>query len=497
MKIFRLILASYLLGAVPVMAEEITEGDELFLIALRTSMVGELFHRPLFQKEPISETLKKPYSVGTATMSGVATAATLDSFEAIALNLILDSTTCIQTNNTTDGAKDPSDPKKGKSHPEIGINFNSTIQTHARTTKTVLLQESGFSLFQAATAASSQLLGTDGLKVQTQGLLPGRRFEFSPGDRRPHRVYDDAPQLPIAGAKGLPRLKARMAPGQVQQAINEERAATEAKANQSITEKINENFNKTTWDELLPINYKYHSYVYEPLVLKQLLGGRLGLGSNNGWIALRGSKGDKAYLTDVSKIPNLPVTTDEPVLARLHAEFLERVAELRLGGTRLTEVEAAEMMGREGADKETLQNILGDGNEEVLFVYEEKKPIRVELNDNKITLTLRMSEATTLGQTLKQIQIRRTILISNTPEGLFLESQEPEAVTFYDGKPVPGQIGQHIRRRFGNSFAREKNNLRGREIFSSVKALAVRSLKTADNRIYVGLAPVVEKAGQK
>jgi hypothetical protein len=458
-------------------------------------MVGELFQRPLFQKEPISETLKKPFSVGEAEMRGTVTASAVDSFESIALQLMLDSTTHIRTTNTTDGAKEPNDPKPGKSHPEIGVQFGSTIATTAKTAKLLYLSETGFALSKATTSANSVLLETHGLKAQAQGILPGRRIEYTPGALFPRRVRDKAEWLPIPDSALAPRLKARFAPKSAQEAILEEKAATEQKASQTLSEKINENFNKTTWDELLPIHYKYYSYVYEPLVLKQFLGGRIGMGSNNGWIALRGSKGDKNYLTDISKIPNLPVGPEEPIQMRIHSEVLERLAELRLGGTRMTEVEAAEMMGKPALEDETLENVFGNQKEEVLFLYHDTKPVLIRFNDNKIAMTLRFSEVTSLGQTLKEVQIRRTIAITKSPEGLFLESQAPEPLEFINGKIVPGDLGKHITQRFAKSFEREKRNMQDRVIFSNVKSLLIKSIKAEGDRIYVGMAPALQEKG--
>ncbi len=473
----------------------LVDGEEVFLIALNSKLLTELVNKPILERAPICEQIGRAKVEGCTETRGVVTAGPVRSKEAMAFELILNSVTKIDSTLTTDGLKQRGET--GTSHPEIGAQFGMHVTSTAKTTKGVLLREDGFAFFKAATDAASLMDGMTTPVVQAQGLLPGRRMELGPqGWKRVNPRGQGA--LPIPGRALFPGLRLEQAQAEVAKEARAQKITTEQKSSKQVSESLNKQFDKTVYEALLPLHVKYQAFLYRPFIQGSLLGGRLGLGSDENWLAIRGTRGDKPVSLTPSEIPGLNPTLTEPILMRMHPEFIERIAELRIGGTVMTEVEAAEMMGYVQPDDETIENVVGEGEKEVEFVFDEIKPIKIRFAEDIIWFSYRMSEAKSLGKTLQNIQVTRAIEIVRGNDGsLSLLNRLPQPVAFYDGSIVPGELGRHITRRFSRFINKEAIKISTKSLFAEVKPMAIKAMTTLDNRLTVGLAPLEQVGGAK
>ena len=393
---------------------------------------------------------------------------------------------------TGDGKKDLGDP--GKSHPEIGYQFQATIGTTAATHKNIFLMEKGLGFQEASTAASfAQVQEFGGLRTQAQGILPGRRIEVREiqtpqGTFRERERLGrfDARRLPIEEGRALPGVRAQAAIPQVRQEFLSPKTTDEAR--KSVVDKLTKQFNSSVWDELLPYHYKYLEYVYRPFIERGLLGGRFALGSSFDRIAIQGIRGDTRRALDVGRIAGAALA---PIVLRVDEEFLTEFAEKRLGGTMLSDVETAEMFGRKVPEDFALRS----NPQTVVFILEDKRPLVAKFNEDNIVLTFRLREATTLGKKVTQVQITRTMKLVRGPAiGALSLHHLPVRVTDYDDKPLAGAVAEHIAKRFAAYAPTEPKDLANAVLFEDPMPMKIQTVLAQAGKLTLGLA-VGEKKG--
>lgn len=446
----RLWLLGIFLGFTAFAAKPPADGEELLMIAAHRSLLDELFQQPIAQSQPISQEVQGTFMQGTALTSGNVTAAPYYSQDGIGMSVFFQSTTNAYTLNTN------------VPRPDIQINFDWTIFTQAFTQKNVLLRESGFALYPAATNAQSAIT-VNGLQAQADGLFW--------------------------------RLKERIATNRAWEQLEQTKAQNEAQAAQSIAQQLNQTIDQRAWDQLLPYHYQYQKYVYTPLVQNGLLGGRLNLGSNDRWMAVVGSNGPTQRPLDVTTLSGLDEATaaTAPIQMHLNAALLERLASERAGGLQITEIELAAAMGRLPAQPDTVEGVLGNPREELLMTFDEERPFIVTFEKNKLHLVLHVQELTTLGTTLKNVAFTRDIQIENDPvKGPSLESHLGALPTHYDGSAIREPLAKYIGGRFAAYLPQGKVYLSdsAQNLFPSTKPIRVTSLNADADKLSVGLAPV-------
>lgn len=429
-------------------AELATIDDELLLVAARSSFLHELLHKPISNCETIDSYTKKTQMSGPAETKGLVTGIAANCKEGAAIVLNMDSQTVTATKNRHDMRKSQ-------------VHFDWTITTDARTQKLLMFREDGIIQSPPTTSAQS------GIVVHEMGVTA---------------------QGPLGGI-GRRAVVGTMAPGKMQKDL----PGFAKEASETVAGKLNPGFDKDTKAFVDPLNEKYVTNFYEPFVKRGLLGGRISFGSDQNWIGMTGTRGDGPKPFNVA---NLKGFTDPliPLFVRLHKDFAERIAEKRIGGTLLSEVEAAEIVGEPESTEETIDNILGNEREELLLTYHKEKPVLFELEKDTIKITFRFSELTTLGNTVKDIQFSRSIVLTKGNGGqIWVTRPKPTDIKYIDGKEVEEALAKHITARVSRHLSIMPFDLTKMEIFKGVKPLRVKQFDANDNRLTVGLVPVEGK----
>ena len=429
---------------------------ELLLLAGRTSLLTDLVQKPINKCTPIDKYVEKTSMIGHAFTNGLVTAEPLTSTDGLGFKLVFNSTTIAPTANKNDATK------------HIKVPFDWTIVTPGRTEKTILLKEEGFddlNLRPATTTGYGQVQNLVIYPVEADGPLNGFFRKWIGNRQAAKKVPQKAPE---AGDK----------------------AFTE------ISGELNKNFDSETSELITPYNKDFRTYFYEPFVKNGLLGGRLGAGSNTDWIVLQGTQGDMKWQVNPATLPALysPEAGSSVLLLQAHKFLAERIAQMRLGGTEMTEVEAAELIGGSPADEESSEGILGNEREELSFVFDDDKPIEIDFKNNQITITFRYSELTTLGETTDKVKVSRNIKIQPGTKGeIFLKRELPHVIAHYDDTPLKEEIRKHILDRMSLRLKSEVTDLRELVLFEATKPLQFQLFKAENDRLTMGFAPMTAK----
>ncbi len=321
----RFAVAAFALSS-PAPAQDGTEpGNLLFEVAVDRSFLDELAQLPFRETRAIQEYVRGILMRGTALTEGQARLGSYEDRYSLGLEVVLDSKTTATTINLAQPRYD------------VGLRIDWRIDTASRTAKRLLVSEHGISIDRAATNADSTITI---LNVETY-------------------------------ADGLfPRLKRRMAEALAWRELMATKERNEAEAAARIAGELNATLDDRVADLLVEAQAAYRRYVFDPLIGRGFLGGRLRMMSLREALVVAGVR-DLAEPVpfDAWRL----VSPARPIVLRIAPGAVENLAAARFGGAQLSDVDVAEIVLREDTRQETVEDVIGSP-EEVLMTYDLLRP---------------------------------------------------------------------------------------------------------------------------
>jgi hypothetical protein len=426
------------------LAAAVADHQELLLIGLHRGLLDRLFQQPISESQPVQEYVENTLMQGTALTSGTASAIPYPSTEGIGLSLLLQTTTDAYTLNTN------------APRPDILVNFDWTIATSAVTRKDILCREDGFYLYPAQTNAQSAIT-INGLEASASGLFW--------------------------------RLKSRIAERMAWNQLLETKQQNEAQAAAKIAAELNQMVDARAAEKIASLQSWYRTYVYEPLITRGMLGGRLGMGSDNDWLAVVGTAGGDLLPVDAGAIPGLSdaLASGGELVVRAHQSLLNQMVAQRFGGMFLTDVEIGEAVGRKAPEPRTVAEVLGSKREELGMTLDDE-PLALAFTEGSIRMTLRLARLETLGKTVTRVAIPIAFTLGIGGDGgVTLIPQPIGEVRGLDGAAIDGAVARYARERVAALLPAGPVDLSRKTFFPSLKPTRVRSLSARDGQLTAGL----------
>lgn len=348
----------------------------LFELAVDATLPRELLHVEVSQSKTIFEHVREVFMRGTALTRGLVGAEAVPHPFAVGIDLVLDSETDAATVNTTE-------PRPG-----IGVRFDWSITTWARTVKRLELTETGFSTQPARTAARSNIT-IHNVETYAGGLFP--------------------------------RLKRRLAYRAAWKELMATKARNEAQAAAKIARELDVTVDRRAREMLEPVERSYRRYVHAPLIGRGYLGGRLRMLTTPRGIVIQGV-GDRDRPAAPAAIGK--VSGADRIVARLTPRGLSNLVASRFAGAVMADVDLAELLHGDEGPLATLEQVAGSADE-LVMTFDDKMPVSAAFQDDVVALTLHLRSIATRGRHVGPIRATFPIAICREGGGLSLMPGPP------------------------------------------------------------------------
>ena len=461
---------------------------ELFSISIKPLVFAKLY-KNFADTTIVNETTKtqesKSVTSGSMMTSGVITASPSPSFNGIEFYVMVNSATTADISNQTVVST-----HTGIFRPvtdDVGASFKPGIAVHGTAWKKIILNNQGVFWEHAQAKAQTLITPPPVITVRIQGLLPWRSFESKATvDTNGRIIMRDTHRLHGAArnsvqAAPLPLVKAIAGPAKTANEILKKIPELQEKGSKEAVDKLISNLETKASPMLSTLAENYKKYFLNPMLLdSDPFVDQLFMQSGIEGLKVQGFDNTIGISSS-----DLQASGESAELASIviHSKFIERLAKIRVGALRFSEVELADMLGKDLPLPKTFEDLTGS-KEEVMMTLDEKFPIAAKFNEGVINLTLRCDKLETKNLIFDKILIDRKFKITRSAENLIYISQLPmEIVTHFDGNEVDFKIADHIKKRMDATILQSPIEITSKVFLEKYLPLKIGSLEARDDRL--------------